>query len=45
MAKAAGIANPEKTIVLLCGMKGMAEGVKEVCTEAGIDESKILANF
>lgn len=47
VAKAAGAAtkDPAKTAVLLCGMKGMAEGVKELCAEAGIDESRVLANF
>ena len=45
VAKAGGIGDPAKTAVLLCGMKGMAEGVKAVCAEAGIDESRVLANF
>ena len=45
VAKAGGIGDPSKTAVLLCGMKGMAEGVKAVCAEAGIDESRVLANF
>jgi len=37
--------NPSKTAVLLCGMKGMAEGVKKLCADAGIDEGRVLANF
>lgn len=36
---------PDKTLVLMCGMKGMAEGIKEMCAEAGIDEARVLANF
>jgi ferredoxin-NADP reductase len=47
VAKAEGAFSkiPEKTAVLLCGMKGMAEGIKEYCAEAGIDEARVLANF
>jgi len=39
------LAKPDKTVVLMCGMKGMAEGVKELCTEAGMDEAMVLTNF
>lgn len=42
-AKAAGV--PESSLMLMCGMKGMAEGVKALASEAGVDESKVLANF
>mmetsp|Transcript_150686 Transcript_150686/g.280986 ORF Transcript_150686/g.280986 Transcript_150686/m.280986 type:complete len:326 (+) Transcript_150686:102-1079(+) len=47
VAKEAGAASksPAKTAVLLCGMKGMAEGVKALCTDAGIDEARVLTNF
>jgi NAD(P)H-flavin reductase len=47
VAEAAGAASkdPSKTLALLCGMKGMAEGVKKLCPDAGIDESRVLANF
>jgi len=31
--------------VLMCGMKEMAEAVKEVCTKAGVLEKRILTNF
>lgn len=46
-AKDAGAAskNPDKTAVLMCGMKGMAEDVKALCAEAGIDEASVLTNF
>ena len=29
----------------MCGMKGMAEGVKELAGEAGIPEERVMANF
>jgi len=45
VAKGAGISKPESTAVLLCGMKGMAMGVKELCAGVGIDESRVLTNF
>jgi NAD(P)H-flavin reductase len=45
VAKAAGVANPKGTAVLLCGMKGMAEGVKEFAADAGIPEDRVWANF
>lgn len=40
-----GIANPKKTGVLLCGVKGMTEDVKAFCVEAGVAEDRILFNF
>ena len=42
---ATSLAKPDKTVALLCGMKGMAEGVKEVCVGAGMDEGMVLTNF
>lgn len=44
-AKADGCANPTGTAILLCGMKGMAEAVKEFAVENGIDEKNVMANF
>ena len=41
----AGIPNPKSTAVLVCGMKGMFEAVKEMATEAGVPEDKVMANF
>jgi len=38
------IAN-ESTGVLMCGMKEMAEAVKDICTKAGVLEKRILTNF
>ena len=40
-----GIDDPKSTAILLCGMKGMAEGVKEMATEVGIPEDRVMANF
>ena len=31
--------------VLICGMKGMAEGVKELAADSGLDEKMVIANF
>ena len=45
VAKAAGVADPKSTAILLCGMKGMAEGVKELAAECGIPEERVMANF
>jgi NAD(P)H-flavin reductase len=45
VAKAAGVANPKATAVLMCGMKGMSEGVKEFAADAGIPEDRVWANF
>ena len=45
VAKAAGVANPSSTVILLCGMKGMAEAVKELAAEVGIPEENVRANF
>jgi len=45
VAQAAGVANPKATAILLCGMKGMSEGVKEFAADAGIPEDRVWANF
>jgi len=44
-AAAAGLVNPKETAILLCGMKGMAEGVKALAAEAGVPEGRVMANF
>ena len=44
-AKAAGVERPESTAILICGMKGMAEGVKALAAEVGIPEDRVMANF
>lgn len=41
VAKAAGV--PAKSAMLICGMKGMAEGVKALASESGVE--KVIANF
>jgi NAD(P)H-flavin reductase len=38
-------ANPKATAILVCGMKGMFEGVKAFAAEHGIPEERVLANF
>ena len=43
VAKENGV--PKSCGVLMCGMKGMAEGVKALAAESGIDEDKVLTNF
>jgi NAD(P)H-flavin reductase len=45
VAKASGPGKPESTLILMCGMKGMAEGVKELAAEWGVPESNVLTNF
>jgi len=46
VAKEAGaITDADSTVALLCGMKGMAEGVKEMCVSAGMDEAMVITNF
>jgi NAD(P)H-flavin reductase len=40
-----GINDPERTVVLLCGMKQMVEATKAILHEAGVPESQILTNF
>lgn len=44
-AKAAGVPNPGSTAFLLCGMKGMAEALKELAAETGVAEDRVLTNF
>ena len=44
-AKAAGFKKPASTAILLCGMKGMAEAIKELAAEAGVPEGNVLTNF
>ena len=43
VAKADGV--PSKCAMLLCGMKGMAEGVKTLASDTGVAEDKVIANF
>ena len=43
--KADGIKDAQKTAALLCGVKGMTEGVKEVLKDAGVPDSNVLFNF
>ena len=45
VAAASGVPSPGSTLVLMCGMKGMAEGVKALASEVGIPEERVLANF
>ena len=40
-----GIADASKTCALLCGVKGMTEGVKDVLKEAGVPDANVLFNF
>lgn len=36
---------PRNSAVLMCGMKGMAEGVKELAAASGVFEGRVLTNF
>eukprot|EP00960_Hanusia_phi_P057017 763421-Hanusia_phi.AAC.4 len=45
LCKADGVKDPQSTIALLCGVKGMVEEVKTVLKDAGVPESNILLNF
>jgi len=45
VAKTAGVASPSSTVMLICGMKGMAEGVKALAAEVGVPEENVRANF
>ena len=40
-----GVAIPRNSGVLMCGMKGMTESVKESLTTAGVFDGRILINF
>ena len=42
-AKTTGV--PAKCAMLICGMKGMALGVKALASESGVAEDKVIANF
>ncbi len=43
VARAGGV--PPNSAFLLCGMKGMAEGVKALAKDSGVTEDKVIANF
>jgi len=43
VARAKGVA--ADCAMLICGMKGMAEGVKALAADSGIAEDKVIANF
>ena len=45
VARTAGISEPASTAILVCGMKGMFEGVKKLASDVAIPEDRILANF
>lgn len=40
-----GIPIPRNSGALLCGMKGMAESVKDILTKSGVFEGRVLTNF
>lgn len=40
-----GVSIPRNSGALMCGMKGMAEAVKEILCSAGVFEGRILTNF
>lgn len=40
-----GVPIPRNSGALLCGMKGMAESVKDLLTKAGVFEGRVLTNF
>jgi len=40
-----GVPIPRNSGALLCGMKGMAESVKDILSKAGVFEGRILTNF
>lgn len=40
-----GVPIPRNSGALLCGMKGMAESVKDILTKAGVMEGRVLTNF
>ena len=40
-----GVPIPRNSGALLCGMKGMAESVKDVLVKAGVFEGRVLTNF
>ncbi|KAL7552417.1 hypothetical protein ACHAWF_015655 [Thalassiosira exigua] len=40
-----GVAIPRNSGALLCGVKGMCESVKDMLTESGVFEGRVLTNF
>ncbi len=40
-----GILYPKQTGALLCGVKGMADDVREILVDAGVQDSRVLLNF
>ena len=40
-----GVPIPRNSGALLCGMKGMADSVKDILTKAGVFEGRVLTNF
>ena len=40
-----GVPIPRNSGALLCGMKGMAESVKDILLKAGVFEGRVLTNF
>lgn len=40
-----GVAVPRNSGALLCGVKGMAESVKDILTKAGVFEGRVMTNF
>jgi len=40
-----GVPIPRNSGALLCGMKGMAESVKDILAKAGVFEGRVLTNF
>jgi len=40
-----GVATPRNTGALLCGVKGMAESVKDLLAKAGVYEGRVMTNF
>ena len=40
-----GVSIPRNSGALMCGMKGMAESIKDVLTKAGVFEGRVLTNF
>jgi NAD(P)H-flavin reductase len=45
VARAAGVPNPSSTLMLICGVKGMMEGVKALAAEVGVPKENVRANF
>jgi NAD(P)H-flavin reductase len=40
-----GVPVPRNTGALVCGMKGMADSVKDILVSAGVFEGRVLFNF